>query len=259
MKRYSINVHQVKDQLNNISRALRVWHVLALAMIATGILSIFYQYTVAGMLIETFGYTGFYLWAITMVLGGLGVILRPQYIVLWTLPFLVRLFMYASLAVSGATHSAVIFYAPLYLFTLYFYFQSVRDKNKPSVIDRFTIYEIAALFNFLMFCALMVNPSGISIESLYAMLSRSIVGIVDPVLFMRGIFLFGAIVPLTHRIFKAIVSSPIISAGMCIPFIIYGFGFLMVTIFGDAGLKPSLVPMFVAALFIWSYVGAHRE
>jgi len=242
----TMNWVDIPQQVVTMWHRLKPHHFVAVAMILTGILYPFHsEYVIPHALLQILGASGFLVWSFLCILGGVGILIKPVYMLAWMTPLLIFLVATAWLALQGVTITAVIYYAPLYLFSVYGYF--VGQGQRWGIFRHVRPTQVAGVLHFLMAMVILLRPYGAGMELLYDAIGVFLVA-VDPVLFYFLMYLCTGIILLFPTAYSRYVLQI-----LSLPFFIHTVVFAMVSVFEYQAF--ALTPFMVACGLTWLWFG----
>jgi hypothetical protein len=232
-------VQTIQSRVRGYAARVRIWHIVAIAMILTGFLYPTARYTLQEGMIALVGEFGFYVWCTSLIVCGLGIFVYPRGLIFWLMPLL---FIGVSQAIVGS-NTAIIYYAVLWLFPLYRWYIEQQPGRK-LLLGKIRISQVAGVLHLTMAFVLFVDPNGAGMELLYNALHVWMAGIIESVLFYQLFYLVTGIIllyPLDYgRYLQQILYLPFVTHGLT-------FAFISVTVFNTW----VFVPLFVAITAIW--------
>jgi hypothetical protein len=220
--------HLMQSIRNVINSIQLKFFIIGLAMVLTGLLYPSADPSLLPSALRSMlGDLGFFLWCLSMIVAGIGMVSISQHAFIWLLP--VGIFMLSALSVSFAFVSLTvsIFYLVFpasVLLTLY--------KNKPhqhgTRVNRFLNqidwHTLLGLMNGAMFLIILLRPNGAGMGLFYEALDVLLYGFMSPILFLLIIYFFATIrlffYPRPKKMELLICSLPLIIHGLTFLFVL---------------------------------------
>ena len=254
----------IQVHIQTLRASLRVWHVTALAMIATGLLYPAYsQFTIPTILMDMLTYWGFIAWCSSLVVAGIGMIVRPKYMLLWLSSLLVFLLAATIYAWHGfflhvglhhlvygkaPSYTAIIYYGSLYLLTLKFFYQEQYQDQSLKLFALFPPLRVAGMINLLMALVLIIHPDGAGMGLLYVKFEQFTLGVIPPATGYQIIYLASGFILVLFPVVNRLTAQTATGA-----MILHGFLFSVHIAFNS--FAWSFVPFFIAVSALWFYLG----
>jgi hypothetical protein len=218
---------------------IQLHHVTGLAMIGTGMLYHTYNGSIPLVLLNMLGVLGFAIWSVLMVVCGIGLIVRPQHIVIWLMPYLILLLATVAMVVQGDSYTALPYYSQLYIFLLYF---TARRNTLPI-----NALQLAGLFQLLVGFTLVFHPNGSGLILLYNSIEPFLFGVLEPEAFYQLMYICTGLILLPRGELKKWQAQV-----LTMPFLVHGVTFAVIS--ASLGVVAFL-PLFFGISIMWLHIG----
>ena len=255
-------IQSVQSRLRRTYDAMRIWHVVAIAMIVTGLLYPSARFSMQQGIITLLGDFGFHLWCASLVFCGGAIFVYSQWLPLWLLPLHVLGISQAIFAFfrdndhilpsqDGAL-TAPIYYSLLVLVTVYLWYIETYP-NRVKLANKLFPSQMMGILHVLMALVLLGEPNGSGLDLLYGTIDRFLLGAFEPALIYQLLYLITGIV-LLYPIDYGYRARQL----LYIPFISHGitFSFIGISVYGIF----TFVPLFLAiTVLLFKLAGVNHD